>query len=124
MSSGAIQHEPASDLRDDGPCETLGEPLARVMTLLGKRWSGVVLSTLMQGPAFFNDLRRSIPGISDRVLHERLLELAEAGLVLRTVLDGRPIRVRYELNEHGLALRPAIEELARWAEAHLSSDVS
>src|SRR3954468_931260 len=107
MSSSGTEPQPPPEA-----CETLGEPLSRVMTLLGKRWSGVVLSTLMQGPAYFNDLRRSIPGISDRVLQERLLEFATLDLVARTV-EERPIRVRYELTEHGLALRPAIGELAR-----------
>ncbi len=102
-------------------CETLGEPLSRVMTLLGKRWTGVVWSTLMQGPVFFSDLKRGIPGISDRILNERLVELAELNLVTRTVLDGRPIRVRYELTEHGAAIRPALDELTRWAEKHLEA---
>ena len=103
----------------DDPCETLGEPLAQVMTLLGKRWTGVVWSTLMQGPVYFSDLKRAVPGISDRILNERLIELADLDLVRRTVLDGRPIRVRYELTEHGAAIRPALDELTRWAEQHL-----
>jgi DNA-binding HxlR family transcriptional regulator len=89
------------------------------MTLLGKRWTGVVLGTLMQGPVFFTDLKRGIPGISDRILTERLVELADLGLVTRTVVDGRPIRVRYELTEHGAAIKPALAALASWAENHL-----
>jgi DNA-binding HxlR family transcriptional regulator len=100
-------------------CEALSEPLARVMTMLGKRWAGVVLSTLLQGPTYFSDLKRAIPGISDRILNERLLELAELDLVTRTVIDNAPVRVRYELTEHGAAMRPAIDELTRWAELHL-----
>ncbi|GAA0242798.1 helix-turn-helix domain-containing protein [Cryptosporangium japonicum] len=87
--------------------------------MLGKRWTGVVWSTLMQGPVYFSDLKRGIPGISDRILNERLLELVQLGLVTRTVLDDRPIRVRYELTEHGAAIRPALTELTRWAEEHL-----
>ncbi len=102
-------------------CETLGEPLARVMTLLGKRWTGVVLATLMAGPVNFSELRRGVPGISDRVLNERLTELAGENLVSRTVIEGPPLRVRYELTEHGYALRPALGELTRWAEQHLSA---
>lgn len=105
--------------RPASACQSVSEPLARVMTLLGKRWSGVVLSTLMQGPTHFNDLRRAIPGISDRVLNERLVQLAGLGLLTRTVVAGPPLRVRYELTEHGAAMRPAIEELTRWAETHL-----
>jgi DNA-binding HxlR family transcriptional regulator len=100
-------------------CEVLSEPLSQVMTLLGKRWTGLVWSTLMQGPVFYSDLKRAIPGISDRLLGERLTELAELGLLTRTVLDEGPIRVRYELTASGASIRPALLELARWAEEHL-----
>jgi DNA-binding HxlR family transcriptional regulator len=108
--------------RDPAPnnaCDTLSEPLSQVMTMLGKRWTGVVLSTLMQGPVFFSDLKRGIPGIGDRMLNERLQEFVELGLVTRTVIDGPPTRVQYEVTEHGAAIRPALSELARWAENHL-----
>jgi DNA-binding HxlR family transcriptional regulator len=104
-------------------CAEVGEPLSRVMTLLGKRWTGVLLGTLMQGPAYFNDLRRGIPGISDRLLNERLLELTGLGLVTRTVFEGPPLRVQYQLTEHGYAIRPAIDELTWWAETHLTGQV-
>ncbi|WP_432570880.1 winged helix-turn-helix transcriptional regulator [Kineococcus sp. SYSU DK005] len=100
-------------------CEVLSEPLAQVMTLLGKRWTGLVWSTLMQGPVFYSDLKRAIPGISDRILGERLTELGELNLLTRTVLDEGPIRVRYELTASGAGIRPALLELARWAEEHL-----
>ncbi|MCC3276258.1 MULTISPECIES: winged helix-turn-helix transcriptional regulator [unclassified Arthrobacter] len=118
-----MSRTPAPDLFSPGEqasaCDVLSEPLARVMTMLGKRWTGVVLSTLMQGPVFFNDLKRGIPGISDRILNERLVELAELGLVTRTVVDAGPVRVQYELTGHGAAMRPALLELTRWAEEHL-----
>ncbi|MCA2216973.1 winged helix-turn-helix transcriptional regulator [Jidongwangia harbinensis] len=106
-----------------GVCETLSEPLSRVMTLLGKRWTGVVWGTLMQGPVYFSDLRRGIPGINDRILNERLVELVDLGLATRTVIDERPIRVRYQLTEHGAAIRPALDELTRWAQEHLQQAV-
>ena len=104
------------------PCEGIEEPLSRVMTLLGKRWSGMVLGTLMQGPAFFGELRRAIPGLSDRVLTERLTELAAFGLVSRTVLEGPPLRVQYALTPDGMAMGPALDELAKWAATHLMKD--
>lgn len=100
-------------------CESLSEPLARVMTLLGKRWTGLILGTLMQGPAFFNELKRGIPGISDRILTDRLVQLAELGLITRSVVESPSLRVRYELTDHGAAMRPALDELAKWAEGHL-----
>ena len=89
------------------------------MTLLGKRWTGMILGTLMLGPVHFNDLRRAIPGISDRVLNERLTELAMFELVSRTVYEGPPLRVQYALTTHGQAMGPALEELCKWAVIHL-----
>ena len=105
---------------ENSVCETLSEPLSRVMTLLGKRWAGMVLSVLMQGPLHFNEVKRAVPGVSDRVLTERLGEFVDLGLVSRTVSDGGPVRVRYELTERGAAMRPAITELTRWAAQNLS----
>jgi DNA-binding HxlR family transcriptional regulator len=106
----------------DGSCEPLGEPLSRVMTLLGKRWSGIILSALMQGPMRFNEIKRAVPGVSDRVLTERLGEFQALQLVSRTVTDATPLRIEYALTDRGEAMRPAITELTRWAEQNLSPD--
>jgi len=57
--------------------------LARAFDFLGKRWNGVLLGTLLEGPAGFSELRRSVAGISDSVLSDRLVELTRAGLVQR-----------------------------------------
>lgn len=100
-------------------CSGADEALTRVFTLLGKRWSGLVVAVLSHQPAYFSELRRAIPGISERMLSDRLTELAEAKLVLRQVDEGPPLRVRYELTEAGRALRPALNELRDWAAAHL-----
>jgi DNA-binding HxlR family transcriptional regulator len=102
-------------------CEPLGEPLAQVMSLLGKRWAGMILSTLMQGPLRFNEIKRTVPGISDRVLTERLSEFQDLQLVTRTVTEASPVRVEYTLTDKGEALRPAITALTRWAEKNLTS---
>ncbi|MET7639207.1 helix-turn-helix domain-containing protein [Streptomyces sp. NPDC005438] len=87
--------------------------------MLGKRWTGLILAALMSGPGHFAELRRAIPGISERMLSDRLTELAALGLVVREVDGGPPLRVRYQLTDAGVALRPAMTELTRWAEAHL-----
>ncbi|MTD55475.1 winged helix-turn-helix transcriptional regulator [Amycolatopsis pithecellobii] len=123
MSSSSAARRDA-ELENGGldACEALSEPLSRVMVLLGRRWAGVVLSTLLHGPAYFNELKRRIPAISDRVLNDRLIEFAELGLVTRTIVDQGRVRVQYALTDHGAALRPAITELTRWAEEHLSPD--
>ena len=94
------------------------ERLTRVFALLGKRWSGVILGLLLQGPAHFAVLARGIPGISERMLSDRLSELARAGLVDRRVLDGPPLGVVYELTESGRAMGPALLKLGEWAERY------
>lgn len=93
--------------------------LARAFEFLGKRWSGVLLGTLMHGPAGFADLKRSVTGISDSMLSERLVELTGAGLVDRTVDPGPPLAVSYSLTTSGKALLPALDELTSWAAANL-----
>ena len=93
--------------------------LTRAFGFLGKRWNGVILATLTSGAAGFSELRRAVTGISDSVLSERLSELTKAGLVLRSVHDGPPITVEYQLTPAGQALLPALRELTSWAEDNL-----
>ncbi|MBB3677263.1 winged helix-turn-helix transcriptional regulator [Modestobacter versicolor] len=89
--------------------------LVRAFGFLGKRWNGLIIGVLAGGPASFTGLRRAVGGISDSVLSDRLTELALAGLVQRTVDDGPPVAVSYQLTEAGSALRPVLEQLADWA---------
>lgn len=84
--------------------------------LIGRRWSGAIISVMMSGPQCFNELLAAVPGLSDRLLTERLRELEAEGLVERTVIPGPPVRVSYELTEAGKGLKPVIESLGRWAE--------
>lgn len=91
----------------------------RVFDLLGKRWSGPLIAVLLGGPAHFTDLRRAVPGISERMLSDRLTQLVTAGLVVRDVSQGPPLRVRYHLTQAGVAIGPAMDELRDWARAHL-----
>ena len=96
------------------------ERLTQAFTLLGKRWSGVILGLLLQGPARFAVLARTIPGISERMLSDRLNELARAGLIDRTVLDGPPVAVIYQLTESGRAIGPGLLSLGDWAERYMA----
>ena len=84
--------------------------------LIGRRWSGAIISVMLRGPQCFNELLTAVPGLSDRLLTERLRELESEGLVRRTVIPGPPVRVSYELTEAGASLKPVIESLGRWAE--------
>src|SRR3954454_11709820 len=97
-------------------CDTA---LTDVFAILGKRWNGVIIGALSNGPASFSQLARGVTGISDSVLSERLSGLASAGIVTRAVDSGPPVSVTYALSEAGRALLPAMDELRRWAEGDL-----
>jgi DNA-binding HxlR family transcriptional regulator len=105
--------------RSDEACLRGDAALGRAFDLLGKRWTGVVLGTLSDGPSGFRALARAVAGISDSMLSERLSELTSADLVTRTVTGGPPLSVTYELTGAGRALLPALEQISRWAEKHL-----
>lgn len=98
--------------------------LTRAFGFLGKRWNGVLLASLGAGPLGFADLKRSVTGISDSMLSERLAELGEARLISREVVPGPPVSVRYHLTEAGRALLPALQALTAWAEEHLPDTCS
>lgn len=100
-------------------CKQADTGVTRVFGLFGKRWTGVIVATLMSGGGYFAELRRAIPGISERMLSDRLSELAAVGLVSREVDEGPPLRVFYRLTESGEAIEPALKALGAWAEAYL-----
>ena len=85
--------------------------------LIGRRWVGAILRTLIGAPRRFNEIMAAIPGLSDRLLTERLRELETEGVVRRTVHDERPVRVTYELTPCGESLEPIIRGVGEWAEA-------
>jgi DNA-binding HxlR family transcriptional regulator len=94
--------------------------LVAAFSVLGKRWNGVLLGALAIGSASFSELRRSLGGISDTVLSERLSELTHCELISREVDGGPPVAVRYRLTDRGQALMPALNELIAWSKENLS----
>ncbi|WP_431043310.1 winged helix-turn-helix transcriptional regulator [Streptomyces sp. P1-3] len=105
--------------RSEHACKKVGDDMTRVFELFGKRWTGLIVAVLMGGGAYFAEIRRAIPGISERMLSDRLAELAGVGLVAREVDEGPPLRVGYRLTAAGKAMEPALKELSRWAETYL-----
>jgi DNA-binding HxlR family transcriptional regulator len=83
--------------------------------LIGKRWTGAIVCALTDRPMRFGELAKAVPGLSDRLLSQRLRELERQGLVQRTVEAGTPVRVTYSLSEAGRELGPSISELKIWA---------
>ncbi|MFF2051122.1 winged helix-turn-helix transcriptional regulator [Leifsonia sp. NPDC058194] len=91
-------------------------------SILGKRWNGMIIDALGGGPTTFTGLSRTVTGISDAVLADRLAELAEAQLVTRTVDPGPPVAVTYALTPGGEKLLPVLGQLGAWASANLVAD--
>lgn len=89
-------------------------PIISSMDLLSKRWVIIVVYKLMDGPMRFSEIEHSLQ-ISGKILSERLKELEAVGLVDRKLYPEVPIRVEYMLTAKGLALRPIIEEIRKWA---------
>lgn len=79
------------------------------MRLLGGRWRLLLVSYLLDGPKRFSDLRRDVPGISQRMLTLDLRALEQVRLVQRTVFAEVPVRVEYQLTEDGKRLKPVVE---------------
>jgi DNA-binding HxlR family transcriptional regulator len=89
---------------------------ARAADLLGKRWSVTVVAVLADGTSRFNGIRHAVPGISPKLLSERLRELEAAGVVERRVLPTTPVSIEYVLTAKGRALRDVVDALQHWAD--------
>jgi len=107
---------------------TEGQPLSAfcpryhtAIELIGRRWMGAILRVLIGGPRRYNELLGAIPGLSDRLLTERLRELESEGLATRRVRSGPPVQVWYELTESGRDLDGAVRAVSAWAERWLAA---
>jgi DNA-binding HxlR family transcriptional regulator len=91
----------------------------QAVELIGARWSGAIIRALLAGVTRFSDLAAAIPGLSDRMLSERLKELEAAGVVERRVTPSTPVRVEYRLTKKGRDLADVVESISVWAEGWL-----
>jgi DNA-binding HxlR family transcriptional regulator len=88
----------------------------RAIELIGSRWTGAILQTLLQGRTRYAVIKSAIPDITDRMLSERLRSLEREDLVIRRVVPDTPVRVEYELTKKGHELQNALREIGAWAE--------
>ncbi|MCL4241591.1 MAG: helix-turn-helix transcriptional regulator [Dehalococcoidia bacterium] len=90
------------------------------LELIGRRWSGSIIRSMLSGSVRFGEILSRVPGLSDRLLSERLRELEAAGIVTRTVYPDIPVRIEYHLTEKGRELESIVatidEWTAKWAE--------
>ena len=89
-------------------------PVATTLMLIGNKWKIFVIQQLMDKPFRFSELRRAIPGISEKVLTDNLRAMEKDGLITRTVFPEVPPRTEYALSELGNTMRPIIESMATW----------
>ena len=97
-------------------CRAVGGVLARV----GDKWSVLIIVMLGDGPKRFNEIKRAVGGISQRMLTLTLRGLERDGLIKRTMFPTIPPRVDYELTDLGRSLWAAVEPLGLWANNHVS----
>ncbi|NRQ39228.1 helix-turn-helix transcriptional regulator [Nonomuraea sp. NN258] len=88
--------------------------LDAAMDVIGGKWKPLILWALDERLRRFGELRRSLPGVSEKVLAQQLRELEADGIVRRTVYDETPPRVEYDLTEEGAALYAALTALGEW----------
>jgi DNA-binding HxlR family transcriptional regulator len=87
------------------------------LTALGGRWRAIVLAAIRTGASGFAQLRREVPGISEKMLSAALHDLTSAGFVRRNEVRQRPLEVRYTLTDEGCKIAPALASLNDWGEA-------
>jgi DNA-binding HxlR family transcriptional regulator len=93
--------------------------ISSVLALVGDKWTVLIVVRLGDGPKRFNEIKRMVGGISQRMLTFTLRGLERDGLVTRTVYPTTPQRVDYELTKLGSTLWKAVEPLASWARDHV-----
>lgn len=92
----------------------------QAIEIIGRRWTGVIVRALLGGGSRFSQIRATIPGLSDRLLSERLKELEAEGIVERRVLSETPVRIEYHLTPKGEALADVVQAASAWAEDWLA----
>lgn len=103
---------------NDVTSDTEGAYCARfhyAIELIGRRWTGAILLALRSGCSRYSDIRDAVPGLSDRLLCDRLRELEATGLVERQVTPITPVQVRYRLTAMGDSLGPVLDAVSDWA---------
>lgn len=91
--------------------------------LIGRRWTGAIIRAMLGRVVRFSDLTQTVPGLSDRMLSERLKELEAEKIVERTVFAETPVRIEYRITEKGRALAGVVESIDAWVAEWVPADV-
>ena len=96
-------------------------PVETTLTLIGDKWKVLILRDLLPGTKRFGELKKSIGGVSQKVLTAQLRDMEESGLVSRRVYAEVPPRVEYSLTELGQSLKPILDSMQNWGEGYKAS---
>ena len=89
-------------------------PVATTVRLIGSKWKLLIIRNLLQRPWRFNELKKNLEGISQKVLTDSLRSMEAGGIVTRTVYPEVPPRVEYALSELGESMRPVMDAMEKW----------
>jgi DNA-binding HxlR family transcriptional regulator len=106
--------------RNNDPPHLVCSRFHQAVELIGGRWTGAIIQTLLQGKTRYALIKGAIPDITDRMLSERLRSLESEELLTRKVVPESPVRVEYELTEKGRSLESSLTEIGTWAERWIS----
>lgn len=98
--------------------EMLACPVATTVALIGSKWKLLIMRNLMMRPWRFNELKKSLEGVSQKVLTDSLRSMEADGLITRTVYPEVPPRVEYALSELGESMRPIMKAMEEWGAAY------
>jgi DNA-binding HxlR family transcriptional regulator len=104
------------NLESQPQCTKMCPRFETAFSCLGKRWTGLIIQSMMSGPKRFKDISNLIPTMSDKMLSERMKDLENEGILTRHVYPETPVRIEYELTTKGRALQPVMEQIQFWAE--------
>ncbi|MDE5995574.1 MAG: helix-turn-helix transcriptional regulator [Eubacterium sp.] len=96
-------------------------PVATTVNLIGNKWKLLIMRNLLQRSWRFNELQKSLEGISQKVLTDSLRSMEKDGLLTRTVYPEVPPRVEYALTDLGFSLKPILDSMAVWGENYKAS---
>lgn len=108
--------------RNNEPPHPVCSRFHQAVELIGGRWTGAIIQTLLQGKTRYALIKAAIPDITDRMLSERLRSLESEELLTRKVVPESPVRVEYELTEKGRSLESSLTEIGAWAERWIPLD--
>lgn len=93
-------------------------PVRDTLEIIGGKWKLLILISIAEGNKHFREIERSVPKLSTKVLSKELKDLEENKLIIRSIVNGFPVRTEYTVTKHALTLQKVIKELQNWGSKH------